>query len=182
MMNLHLMDRSPWAMTDRARAYLALAGTRHFLTGAFFLGFPWLFSAAAYVPMFGAVPLDTWGVVFALEGMACTFAAIARNADVARVAMVVSAVISTVLGVGLSIGICMAWSTWLDHVGVQVMLDLISTRPPKYPPDLLILAPAPPSPLFPIILLPMAGKDLVMCAQPLRVPLEDVPGAPIRGA
>lgn len=174
MSTLTLVDRSPNAMSNRAQAYLALAGARHFLTGAFLLGAPWLFSAAAFVPMFGSVPLDAWGTVFFLEGCACVFAAAARNGDVARVAMVVSATVSTVLGVGLAIGIGVAWTAWFQHVGWDVVQQLMLNRPITYPIELTPVAPAPPSPLlFPIILLPMAGKDLVMCAQPLRVPLED---------
>lgn len=174
-MSISLVDRSPYAMTNRARTYLSVAGARHFLVGAFMLSTPWLFSAAAFGPMFTAVPLDGWGVALFAVGAACAFSAIARNADVARVAMVASATISSVLGLGLAIGIGAAWSTWVQHLGWDLVSDLLATRPVAYPDGLLGLTTAPPSPMLPLALIPLAIKDLVMCAQPLRVPLEDIP-------
>lgn len=172
-MTILLVDRSPRAMTARARVYLGVAGYRHFIIGAFLLVTPWLFSAAAFIPIFGLLPLKLWGVIMTLEGIACVAAAVTRNAAIARGAIAGSAVITLALALGLWIGIIAAWVTWFRAVGWGAVWHLLVTYPDKFPGDLLALAAAPPSPFLPVVLLAITVKDFVMCAQPLRVPLEE---------
>ena len=175
---MNFVDHSPGAMTRRARVYLSAAGFRHAAIGVFLLGTPWLFSAAAFVPIFNLLPLNVWGVVMLLDGLGCLAAAILRNADIARAAMVLSAVITLILGAGLAFGIVQAWDVWIGRLGFPAAVDLFMDRPTMFPADLVAVAPAPPSPFLPLVMLAVTIKDFVMVAQPLRVPLEETVGAP----
>lgn len=176
-----LVDKSPWTMTTRARVYLSAAGARHFVIGLTLLLVPWLYSSAAFVPLFNLLSLPLWGVIMTIEGVICLTAGIARNADLARAGMAISAVITLVLGAGLAIGISAAWLTWGDRVGWDQAATLLWTHPLIYPPDLLGFGPAPPSPFLPIIMLTLTVKDFTVCAQPLRVPLEEWAPRRIKG-
>lgn len=178
----HFVDPSPWTMTTRARVYLSAAGARHFIIGASLLASPWLYSSAAFVPLFNLLSIPLWGVIMTVEGIICLSAALFRNADLARAGMAISAVVTLVLGAGLAIGITTAWLVWVDRVGWEQVHYLLWTRPPVYPPDLLGLGPAPPSPFLPIVMLTLTVKDFTICAQPLRVPLEERAPRRIKGA
>ena len=173
MTPLNLVDHSPRAMTARARAYLSAAGYRHFTIGAFLLVLPWLFSAAAFIPIFGLVPLVAWGVIMTAEGIACTAAAVTRNATIARASIAVSAVITLTMAMGLWVGVIASWNRWIALVGWEQVWSLVAARPDTFPAALLLLAAAPPSPFLPVVLTALTVKDFVMCAQPLRVPLEE---------
>lgn len=166
----------PLAMTTRARVYLSAAGWRHLLIGLTLLLLPWLYSAAAFVPIFNWIPLVGWGAIMTAEGLLCLVAALLRNSDMARTAIGISAVITMVLAAGLGIGIVAAWLAWVGHVGPDQAWELIVTHPNVFPAALLGFAPAPPSPFIPIIMLAITVKDFTMCAQPLRVPLEETVG------
>lgn len=175
-MSLSLVDRSPYAMTTRARVYLATAGVRHFLIGIALLVAPWLFHSAIYVPIFGVLPLMVWAVIVTAEGFTCLAASAWRNATVARFAISASAVITLALAAGLLIGVVTTWVEWINHLGWDAVEQVIATQPEHYPSDLLVYGPAPLSPYLPVIMLAVTVKDFTMCAQPLRVPLEESVG------
>ena len=79
MTSISLVDRSPYAMTTRARVYLGAAGGRHLLIGIALLCVPWLFHSSVYLPIFDFLPLTLWGVIMTVEGIACGAAAAWRN-------------------------------------------------------------------------------------------------------
>ena len=160
-------------MTGRARSYLLAASYRHLLVGIFLILLPWLFSAAAFIPIFGLVPLMLWGVVMTLEGCACVAAAVTRNGRIARWSIGASAVITATLATGLWLGVLATWANWTAAVSWGRVLALIIDHPDTYPAALLLIAAAPPSPFLPIVLTSLTWKDFIMCAQPLRVPLEE---------
>lgn len=137
----------PRAMTTRARVYLGAAGFRHFSIGLSLLLTPQLYLAAAFIPIFNLLPLPVWGVVMTLEGVACALAAATRHTGTARGSIGFSAVITSVMAAGLSVGIIASWLNGLS-----------------------------PSPVLGVILLALTVKDFTMCAQPLRVPLEESVG------
>ena len=84
-------------------------------------------------------------------GILCGLAALLRNGDLARVAMVISATITFVLAAGVTIGIGLIWvAYWQGERDVAA------------------------SPLMPILLAALAAKDFIVCAQPVRSPFEAV--------
>lgn len=137
----------PRAMTTRARVYLGAAGFRHLGIGLSLLLTPQLYLAAAFIPIFNLLPLTVWGSLMTLEGIACGVAAWTRHTGTARGSIGASAVITSVMAAGLCIGLIAAW------------LNGLST-----------------SPVVGVILLAITVKDFTMCAQPLRVPLEETVG------
>ena len=171
-----IVDRSPQAMTGRARVYLAAAGTRHGFIGLAILTAPWLWGATVYIPIFNLLALVAWGVIMTIEGVACFTAAIGRNAALARVSMVVSATITLIVAAGLAFGVALAWIEWVNVIGPDRLWHLLLTRPNDYPIHLRGLHVPPPSPYLPIVMLAITVKDFAMCAQPLRVPLEESVG------
>ena len=178
-----IVDRSPNAMTGRARVYLAAAGTRHGFIGLAILTAPWLWGSAVYIPIFNLLPLPIWGVIMTIEGIACYTAAIGRNATVARVSMVISAVVTLVIAAGLAFGVALAWAEWVQVVGWGRAWELLLIHPDEYPFNLRPIHAPPPSPYLPIVMLALTVKDFAMCAQPLRVPLEESVGdLRLRGA
>lgn len=160
-------------MTARARVYLSTAGYRHFVIGAFLLVLPWLFSAAAFIPIFGLVPLMLWGVIMTAEGIACVLAAVTRNAAIARASIAASAVITLTLALGMWVGVVATWVNWIGVVGWDQVWTLVYMHQDAFDATLRLLAPPPPSPFLPVILTALSVKDFVMCAQPLRVPFEE---------
>lgn len=175
-----LVDHSPGAMTPRARTYISAGGWRHLLIGLTMLGLPWLYSAAAFIPIFNLLSLNVWGWEMTVVGLVCLVGSLTRRADVARVGMVGSAVTTLVLAAGLSVGVIEVWIAWLNAISPAAVWDLLATRPPTFPVDLLVgTSTVPPSPFLPLVMLAVTVKDFTMCAQPLRVPLEERVG--IRG-
>jgi len=170
---MSIVDHSPEAMTTRARVYLGASGFRHTLLGLFAIFTPWLFNAALFVPIFNLLPLLAWGIVMVFTGLTCTVAWIIRNADIARAGIVMSASITLVLAVGLTIGLVDVWAGWANAVGWSEARNLFLAREILYPPRLLTLAPAPPSPFLVLVMLAVTVKDYAVCAQPMRVPLEE---------
>lgn len=167
-------DKSVDAMTNRARVYFYTGGGRHALTGLTILFLPWLYSGAAFVPIFNLLSLGTWGWVMSLVGLTCCLAAFNRNADLARFGIVLSATVTAVIALGLWFGIGFVWAQWFTHIGSVEFWKLVLDRPSQYPPYLkLITAIIPPSPFLPIAMTAFVIKDFTMCAQPLRVPLEE---------
>lgn len=168
-----VVDHEPRTMSFRARIYLGTAGGRHLLVGITLLLTPWLYSAAAFIPIFNTLPLVAWGIIMTAEGILCGIAAATRRATLARVSIAGSATITLALATGLTIGIVAAWAVWFNTVGWDAAVHVILTAPQIYPADLLGLGPAPPSPFMPIVMLALTVKDFTVCAQPLRVPLEE---------
>ena len=142
-------------MTRRARWYLGIATFRHGSLGLFCLIMPWLFGNAAFVPILNFLPIWGWGAAMTACALVCGLAAFLRSGDWARWAMVISATITTVLAVGVLIGISTVWLDWLAEPSLNPSIAL-------------------PSPVLPIILGSIAAKDFVVCAQPIRSPFESV--------
>jgi hypothetical protein len=170
----HLVDRSPEAMTRRARWYLGIAGGRHGTIGVCLLAMPWVFAGSAFVPIFNLLPLWFWGIAMTIAGVLCGLSSVIRSGDLGRISMVISAVITLVLAAGLAIGIGAIWVHWLQVVGWDSFWWLVVHRPATVPADILKLAVAPPSPFLPVLLFAVTLKDFVICAQPLRSPFEPV--------
>ena len=168
-----IVDRSPEAMTNRARVYLAASGFRHTVLGLFLIATPWLFSAALFVPIFNLLPLTAWGIIMLLCGIVCTASWIARNGDLARVGMVLSASITLVLAAGLTIGLVSVWASWIETVTWPEAWALFVSRQVTYPPRLVAVAPSPPSPFLMLVMIAVTVKDFAVTAQPMRVPLEE---------
>jgi hypothetical protein len=164
------------AMSRRAQTYIFTGGARHLIVGLTMIAMPWLYSSAAFIPIFnllGSYSIVVWAWVMTVVGLACTVGAFVRNPTLSRWGMVGSAVVTLVLGAGLTIGVVNQWIIFSHAAGWDNVVELILSRPTRFPADLLGLVVAPPSPFLPILLLSVAVKDFTMCAQPLRVPLED---------
>lgn len=176
-MTIHpLINHEPEAMSRRAQTYIMAGGWRHFLLGASMVAFPWLYSAAAFIPifnLFGGSSVQVWAWIMVAVGLVCLIGSSARNANLARAGMVGSAVVTLVLGAGLALGVVNVWIAFVHTIGWPEVLRLVVDRPTAFPTDLLRRTLAPPSPFLPLLLLSLTVKDFTMCAQPLRVPLED---------
>lgn len=170
------IDHSPGAMSQRARVYVIAGGMRHFLIGLTIVLTPWMYTSAAFIPIFNLVDQQLWGWIMLVVGMVCVVGAITRKPDTARAGMVASAIVTAVLAVGLLLGVINVWIEFGYTVGGDALLDLINDRPRMFPMELALKMVAPPSPFLPLLLLSVTVKDFTMCAQPLRVPLEDSPG------
>lgn len=103
----------------------------------------------------------------------CLVGAVTRNVSVARAGMAGSAIITSILAVGISLGLLNVWIDFVHSMGPNQFWELLLRHPTVYPLDLVIIATAPPSPFLAFLLLSVSVKDFTMCAQPLRVPLED---------
>ena len=88
-------------MTARARWYLAIAGTRHLLVGAFALFMPDSFKSTSFLPILNAAPLTFWAAFSIGAATACIGAAITKSEPAARLGMAWSAVLTLLIGVGL---------------------------------------------------------------------------------
>jgi hypothetical protein len=172
-MALLSIDHTPGAMSRRARTYISAGGTRHFLIGASMVVAPWLYSAASFIPIFNLIDQIVWAWIMVVVGLVCLTGAITRNVGVARAGMIGSAVVTAVLAVGLLLGITNVWIGFGEHLGGDLLTDLLLNRPALYPGELVKIVAAPPSPFLPLLLCSVAVKDFTMCAQPLRVPAED---------
>jgi hypothetical protein len=160
-------------MTRRARTYVSAGGSRHFLIGVSMLAAPWLYSAAAFIPIFNLVSQVWWAWIMIAVGVVCLVGAITRNIDIARAGMIGSAVVTVVLAAGLTLGLINVWWTFGNTLGEDLLAQLLHDRPALYPASLVRIVAAPPSPFLSLLLLSVSVKDFTMCAQPLRVPLED---------
>lgn len=92
-------------MTARARAYLAIAGTRHLLVGTFALIVPEWFRSTSFVPIVAAAPLWFWGMFSIGAAIACIGSAATRSEPLARIGMAWSAVLTLLIGVGLLLSV-----------------------------------------------------------------------------
>lgn len=98
-------------MTARARAYLAIAGSRHLLVGSFALLAPEWFRSTSFVPIVAAAPLWFWGLFSIGAAIACIGAAASRSEPLARIGMAWSAVLTLLIGVGLLLSVFTGNST-----------------------------------------------------------------------
>lgn len=173
-MTLHpIVDHSPHAMTKRARVYVYAGGLRHFFIGVSMLFAPWLYSAAAFIPIFNFLNQAIWAWMMVVVGAVCMAGAATRKVDIARAGMVGSAVVTLVLAVGLTLGLINVWWSFAQAMGTERLWLLFLDRPAVYPYELITVFAPPPSPFLALIMLSVSVKDFTMCAQPLRVPLED---------
>jgi hypothetical protein len=169
-----VVDKSIDAMTARARTYFYTSGGRHGITGLTMLLLPWMYTGAAFIPIFNLLSTNTWGWVMTIVGLVCSWAAANKNADIARFGIVLSAMVTAVMALGLWIGISFLWFKWFQVVGSSAFWSLVLERPSNYPAYLRSLSSiVPPSPFLPIVMTALVIKDFTMCAQPLRVPLEE---------
>lgn len=135
-------------MTRRARWYLNIGATRHFLVGGFTLGFPHMFANPSWIPIISYAPLWAWAIGFLVAGAVCMTAAIIRSASWARIGLILSASETLACGVGIGLGITMAW-----FHGQQV------------------------TPIIVFLLLSLAAKDYAVCTQPMASPFESLMNA-----
>lgn len=98
-------------MTNRARAYLAIAGGRHLLVGGFALTVPEWFKSTAFLPIIEAAPLWFWGAFSVSIAIACIGAAATRSEPLARLGMGGSATLTLIIGVGLLMSVFTGQST-----------------------------------------------------------------------
>ena len=92
----------PPMMTHRARAYLVIVGARCLALAVCCLAMPGSFRSPSYEVIKQVIPspsaqaaLAIWGVVFGVGAILAVVAAVAGNEDVARWALVVSALTSS---------------------------------------------------------------------------------------
>lgn len=94
-------------MTARARWYLTIAATRHFLTAFFCIFAADSFQSSSFRPIISAAPLWAWGLAFTGAAVACAFAALNKSVSVARLGLTWSATSTLIVAFGLLI----AWYT-----------------------------------------------------------------------
>jgi hypothetical protein len=173
MTSAAMVDPDPRAMSPRARTYISAGGTRHLFIGLSMIVAPWLYSAAAFIPIFNLLDSGIWAWSMTMVGAVCLAGALTRKPDIARAGMIGSAVLTVVLAAGLTLGLINVWWSFGQTLGTERLLDLVIDRPPLYPAELVQIVVAPPSPFLALVLISLSVKDFTMCAQPLRVPVED---------
>lgn len=169
---MQIVNHEPGAMSRRARVYIIAGGSRHLLIGLTIIFGPWLYSSAAFIPIFNLINAQIWAWIMVTVGAVCLAGAITKQVDVARAGMVGSAIVTVVLAVGLCLGLANVWIMFAQHIGWDALWHLILERPALFPADALRVI-APPSPFLPLLMLSVSIKDFTMCAQPLKVPIED---------
>jgi hypothetical protein len=136
---------TPEAMTGRARAYLSVNGLRHLLIGVFIIVQPGQFSAGAFIPIVSVIrPLWIWGAAFVATAVVCGVAVWLRSRAWARSGLIASAGTTAVAAAGLWLGII---NLWLEGRPATIFTATI--------------------------LAALVAKDLIVCSQPMRTPLED---------
>lgn len=134
---------SPDEMSNRARVYLYAGTFRHLTTGLFTLFAANQFSNAVFIPIINFVSLYWWG--WAMVGTAASLAvgATLRNRTLARVGLIMSATVTALLASGLWLGATGQW-----------------------------LAGGKATPILAITLTALVVKDLAVCTNPMKTPLE----------
>jgi len=92
-------------MTARARAYLAIAATRHILVGGFALFAPESFRSTSFLPILQTAPLWMWALFFLGAGLACAGSSVFKSEPLARLGMAWSATSTLLVGVGLLLAV-----------------------------------------------------------------------------
>lgn len=98
MDGLHGFARS---MTPRARWYLIIAATRHFLVGLFAIFAAQSFQSPSFIPIISAAPLPAWGLMFWFVAAGCGIGAWKKSARIARFGLMGSAATTFMVGVGI---------------------------------------------------------------------------------
>lgn len=93
------------SMTPRARWYLTIGATRHFLTAGFAIFAADTFQSPSFGPIIDAAPLPLWGLVFLGAGIACATGAWRRSARIARLGLMWSATCTLMVGVGITLAV-----------------------------------------------------------------------------
>lgn len=138
-----LSPGTPDEMTPRARVYLSFGCFRHLVIGWFCILASHQFTAAAFIPIVGYLPLWIWGLAMVVTSILLGLGAGFRHRDLARYGLIVSAVITALMATGLWIGAGLIW--W--HGGTA-------------------------TPITAVLLTTFVGKDLSVCTDPMRTPLE----------
>lgn len=133
----------PDEMSPRARVYLSAGMFRHITVGLFCILAADQFAAAAFLPIIGFVPLKYWGASMVLTAWTLGFGAFLRHRTIARVGLIMSAGITALLATGLWLGAGFVWFS-----GGKA------------------------TPITAIILTALVVKDLAVCTDPMKTPLE----------
>lgn len=141
MPNLH--PASPDEMSGRARVYLGAACARHLVVGLFCIFAYDQFVAAAFLPIINFIPLTAWGAIMVATALALATGGWLRQRTVARIGLIMSAGVTSLLASGMWLG---ASFIWLN--GGKV------------------------TPVTAVILTALIVKDLAVCTDPMKTPLE----------
>lgn len=133
-------------MTARARGYLTIAGVRHLLIGATCILASDLFISPAYSQIKQVLPIPWWGLLFCGNSALCLVAAATGNGHLARVGLIFSAASTAI---------------WAGGFVAAIVSDIQADRPISGPTGV-------------VIFFAVAGKDLVVCRNPMRSPFEDL--------
>lgn len=133
-------------MKWRARAYLLVGAARHVALAASAVWLSQALDDDTDLVVVRILPLSIWGVVLAFGALHLAYAALVGSGDHARTALVVSAGMTTAWAVGSGFSAINATSTAWSGA-----LFVIS-----------------------ILLMALALKDLIQCADPLRAPFDPV--------
>lgn len=143
------MKRHRPGMTARARVYLTIAATRNIAIAALCIAFPQaLHRSGSVYPLIAAMPLWTWGALFAGAGLACSYGAILRTPWVARTGLMFSASSAAMVAVALAYALAVT----LQHARQDVPTGLF---------------------VWAVVWAALACKDFTVCADPLRSPFEE---------
>lgn len=138
--------RKTHSMSPRARGYLTVATIHFGLIGISIVGFPQMYTAAAFLPIVTFTTLWIWGAAYILTSVLCLAAAITRWPSFARAGLICAFVVLFVSAFAVGWGVI---HTWIDT------------------------APGMSSPVVPLCFGALAAKDLLMVGRPLRTPVED---------
>ena len=133
----------PEEMSIRARVYLSAGLFRHLTTGLFCIFAANQFAAAAFIPIINFVSLPVWGGSMVCAAVALGCGAWLRHRTIARVGLIMSAAITALLASGLWLGAGFIWFS-----GGKA------------------------TPITAIILTALVVKDLAVCTDPMKTPLE----------
>ena len=133
----------PDEMSDRARVYLYAGTFRHAVTGLFTLLAADQFASAVFNPIINFFPLVFWGAAMVATAFSLGVGAVLRNRTLARVGLIMSSTVTALMAVGLWMG---ATGLWL-HGGKA-------------------------TPILAITLTALVVKDLAVCTNPMKTPLE----------
>ena len=137
------LHTSPDDMSSRARVYLGAGASRHAAVGAFCIIGRDQFAAAAFIPILNFFDLSVWGVAMVATSLILLAGGSLRHRTIARTGLILSAVITALLASGLWLG---AMSIWF--AGGKA------------------------TPITAIILTTLVIKDLAVCTDPMKTPLE----------
>lgn len=137
------LHSSPDEMSSRARVYLLAGASRHAAVGAFCIVGRDQFAAAAFIPIIGFVDLAWWGAGMLVTALLLLGGSFFRHRTMARIGLIASAAITSLLASGL----------WLGALGVW-------------------LSGGKATPITAIILTTLVIKDLAVCTDPMKTPLE----------